>query len=60
MPISAESHFLQEFLFDQDGAVIGLADFSVLRCCGPAGPLNYVIEVPDCRFSVGVGFKGDV
>jgi hypothetical protein len=39
---------------------MGLAGFSVLWGCGPASPLNYVVEVLDCRFSVGVGFKGDV
>jgi hypothetical protein len=58
MPISAEPPFVQEFLFDQDGAIIGLPGFSVLLGCGPTSPLNYVVEVIDCRFNVGVGCKG--
>jgi hypothetical protein len=60
MPIFAESPFVYEFLFDQDGAIIGLAGFGVLWGCGPASPLNYIVEVLDCCFNVGVGFKGDV
>jgi hypothetical protein len=31
MPISAQSPFVSDFLFDQDGAIIDLAGFSVLR-----------------------------
>jgi hypothetical protein len=45
-------------LFDQNRAIIGLAGFSVLWGCGPSSALNYVVEVLDCRFNVGVGFKG--
>jgi hypothetical protein len=54
------SPFVKEFLFDQDRAIIGLEDFSVLWGCGPTSPLNYVLQVLDCRFNVGVGFKGDI
>jgi hypothetical protein len=52
------SLLLFKSFFDQDGAIIGLVGFSVLWGCGPASPLNYVIEVHDYRFNVRVGFKG--